>query len=909
MRHFVLVPDATSARRVRRVLAENSAVINVIVGEWLTLIEHARAAYLIPPLGDANDDWTVALTDAMASIPDAFWSASFKLAPQDVVAEIAHALRNLLIAVGPDGSLVPTSDGSLPLRTRRNVNDLIRVWEATGHRLPADLQIARQVLDANAYDVFHGISVAYDPGMPTLDPWRRAVIEKLNHDNGPPAAELVDTLCESLTMAPRAPETTSLGTMARALFDDGAVGRGKDNTVQIIGVRDYLEEVEVAAGMVQKLAEGNTRHADIGVVLPVGEDYVAAMHRVFTIAGIPVAGLPSISTVRDPGREAVYYFLMAHTGPMPSMALATLVTNPLMPWPTEAGQTLASMIMRNNFSLRLFDDPSHEQIEMRDLIKGARDSHAKLPGQLENFASLIVPHADRPDAHPRAITAIENVMHRLEDAPNLTAEMLLPDAAPETIRCNDDIDWPKDGVAIFLENSEPWREVRHLFVLGFQSGHYPAMHGGSSIFNDRDLSEIKSRLNLPIRTPVDALTQARALFRRQLSAASDSIRFFVPRLDAMGKPISPSESLVFMTRAMTGVGNAEDLIIDIDDTDRCATIPDLALSRERDAEPSRDRPVHDLSLGSNLLTIGAKEKGEFKRQSPSSLEKMIVSPLAWLLSTLNLEPDPWQPDVLNPAVQGSIAHDVFEHLFEVGKPMPDAKTITERMPVLMDSAITRLFPVLRTAMWRVEFQNLSRQVREAALRWREVLADANGEVIANEVWLHGHMKELPIHGGADSIISLPGDRVIIVDFKKSSSSGRRKRMDLGYDSQAPLYRMMIETGGAKDEKDLHLVETLQGAREIGILYYMMNDRISLTDQAAWFTNAAPGIAGVGPDVAGNALREVERRLSMLGKGRVPLNRSSDEKRMDQDMGLTAKYALDTSPLIRMFMIDETEGGT
>ena len=903
MRHFLLTRDATSARRVRRVLAERSATTNVIVGEWLTLIEHARAAYLIPPLAD--DDWTVSLADAMAGIRDAFWSESFKLASQDVVPEVARSLRDLLIAAGPHGLLSPTSDELLPERTRRNVNDLVRLWEATGHLLPVDLQLASQVLHADPSDVFYELSIVHDPGMPALDPWRRAVIEKLNRDNGPPPADLVDILCKTLTVPPRAPETTSHGSLARALFDVGAVGRSKDDTVQIIGVRDYLEEIEVATGMVQKLVTTGIPYADIGFLIPADADYVTAMHRVFAISGIPVAGLPNMSTARDPGREAAYYFLMAHAGPMPSMALATLVTNPLMPWPTEVGQTFASRIMRNDFSLRLLKDAPPEQIEMRDLIKRARDSRAKLAEQLDQFGALLVSDTDRPDAHPRAMAAIENVLKRLEDVPGLTAEMLFPDVAPEIIRCDGDVVWPKDGIAVFLEHNEPWREVRHLFVLGFKSGHYPATHGNSSVFNARDLSEIKSRLDLPVDTPAQALTEARALFRRQLSAASNTVRFFVPRLDAMGKPLSPSESLTFVAQTMTDIKDAEDLIIDIDDTERRASISNLALPSKKAPEPPRDMPVHDLSLGIDLLSIGAKKEDELKRQSPSSLERMIVSPMAWLLSTLNTEPDPWQPDLLDPAVQGSIAHDVFEHLFEKAKPVPDAETIMERMPALMDNAITRLFPVLRTGMWRVEYRNLLRQVREAALRWRDVLAEAGGDVIANEVWLHGHMSNLPIHGGADSIISLPDNRVMIVDFKKSSSGGRRRQMELAYDSQATLYRMMIETGGTKNDKDGLLVETLRGAREIGVLYYMMNDRISLTDQAAWFTSTAPGIAGVGPDIASNALREIERRLSSLGRGKVALNRTSDEKRMDKDMGLTAKYALDTSPLVRMFMIDDS----
>jgi ATP-dependent helicase/nuclease subunit B len=906
--NFVLTSDSTSARRVRRTLAERMATTGVIVGDWAGLLEQARAAYLIPPPSGADDEWNSLLTEAMSGIHDAFWTESFRLAPQDVVPEVARSLIDLLIATGPKEplSLIPAEN--LPPRTQRNVKDLIRLWETAGRPLPEELKLARQVLEADATDKIHGLSVAYDSELLPIDPWRLAVIEKLNRDSGPPRETLVGTLRETLAAPPAAPETTSLGVLARSLFDGDMTGIARDDTVHIIGVRDYLEEVEIVAGMAQTLSKAGIEYADMAILLSSNEDYITAMRRVFSQVGIPLAGLPNLTSARDPGREAIYYFLMAHAGPMPSMALASLVANPLMPWPATLGQALATDIMRNDYSLRPLDRAVDDQQGMRTLIKGASSTRATLTDQLQNFKSFLAPDPDLSDAHPRAVAAISALQEKLRTNPNLPAESLLPDVAPEIIQDNSDVVWPKDGISVFLENREPWREVRHLFVLGFRSSHFPATQGGSPVFTARDLTEIKSQLSLPIKTQADALFDARALFRRQLASASNTVRIFVPRLDAMGKPLSPSQSLTFIAQTMADVDDAEDLIVDIDDMERRVGIPDLALTSNGRTKPPRKLPVHDLALGVDLLAIGSQENADVRRQSPSSLEKMIVSPLAWLVSTLKAEPSPWQPDVLNPAVQGSIAHDVFEHLFGTGAPIPDVESILTRMPVLMDGAITRLFPVLRTGMWRVEYRNLSRQIEEAALRWREVLSNTKGDVIANEVWLHGKMKELTIHGGADSIVSLPGERILIVDFKKSSSGGRRRRMDLGYDSQATLYRMMIETGGAKDEKNFHLIDTLRSAREIGVLYYMMNDKVSLTDQAAWFTDAALDVISVGPDVASNALHEVETRLRALRKGDVALNRVSDEKRMDKEMGLTAKYALDTSPLIRMFMIDDLRGG-
>jgi ATP-dependent helicase/nuclease subunit B len=907
-RYFLLTPDATSARRLRRTTAEHGATTSVVVGEWRSFIEHARASYLIPPLDERSCDWIPPLTEAMISLPGAFWSRSIKHSTHGVVEEIAHALRKLLVAVGPELSLEQTSDASLPSRTRKNFNDLVQVWGSINRKLPADLELERQLLQTDETNKYQELFAVYDSNMPSLNPWRRAVIDKINQNSEPAPSYIRELLYGITSPTPVAPATASNGVLSRTLFGSEGQDCPKDNSVQIVGARDFLEEVEIAAGMVQNLFEAGVTHSDIGVLIPSGGNYASAIKRVFGPVGIPLAGLPLRMTNRDTGREAVYYFLLAHSGPMPSMALATLLTNPLMPWDVSVGNFLATKVMRNDFSLKLPRNVPQDHIAMRDLIMEARSSEVDIAKQLSKFSTLITPNVNYPDAFPAAELTIYDVIDCLVEGPPTPIETLLSLARPEAVTNEEPVDWPIDGVAVFLENNEPWRLVRHLFVLGFQSGHYPMPHAGSPVFTARDLSELRDKIGISIRTPADELGDARMLFRRQIAAASDSVRLFTPRLDEMGGSISPSETLMFIGQTMTGTTDSEDLIVDVDNTERLNEISELAISPNEMPNPRRPVVIDDMSLGLNLLTIGARDGEEFRHQSPSSLEKLIVSPLAWLLSTLGAEPDPWKPDVLGPAVQGSIAHDVFEHLFVVGEPTPDATSIMAKMPGLMERAITHLFPVLRTGTWWVEYKNLTRQVQEAALRWREVLSDISGDVVANEVWLSGQMKDLPIRGGADSIISLPNGRILIVDFKKSSSPGRRKRMDMAFDSQAPLYRMMVETGGATDDEDSVLNKTLRDASEIGVLYYMMNDRISLTDQAEWFSNSAPGIASVGPDVSSSALVEITRRLNEVKKGDIPLNRLSDEKRMEKEMGIAAKYALEISPLVRSYTIDDSGEG-
>lgn len=47
---FLLVPDGSAARRLRRMLATHAPCQGVLVGTWPELIEQAKSAYLIPPM-------------------------------------------------------------------------------------------------------------------------------------------------------------------------------------------------------------------------------------------------------------------------------------------------------------------------------------------------------------------------------------------------------------------------------------------------------------------------------------------------------------------------------------------------------------------------------------------------------------------------------------------------------------------------------------------------------------------------------------------------------------------------------------------------------------------------------------------------------------------------------------------
>ena len=169
--------------------------------------------------------------------------------------------------------------------------------------------------------------------------------------------------------------------------------------------------------------------------------------------------------------------------------------------------------------------------------------------------------------------------------------------------------------------------------------------------------------------------------------------------------------------------------------------------------------------------------------------------------------------------------------------------------------------------------------------------------------MQGNLSGMPIHGGADVIIQLPDKRLYVVDYKTATSSGRRPRMEKGYDSQASLYREMIKTGGLKDtenDPDGEAERALKSAVDIGVLYYMLNDQTGLADTDGWTEGKVPAIVELATDVSENIFPMIEDRLRELAAGTIKLNSDMDEERFESQAKIKP-YALDASPLIRLFM--------
>ena len=893
--HFLLTPDKSASRHLRRIVAENSGRIGVMVGTWAELVTLLLQIYHQP---EPVDTWETSLLTSITEMTDAFWSKSLEVAEKETLTVVNETLVKLLEGTGPGKALNPDSSGCLPERTKRHLYDLIRLHEKTGNILPGPLSAISALLTAPKPVSSRQVVVYQRSDFQRLSPWQKALLKKISSDCTSQPDPQLETLHRSaFEMVGSSSANSALTHFQNKLFSATSEKVERDESIQWVAARDYLEEVEVATGMIQSALNLNPslRLADIGVLLPTDAEYAHSVRGVFSAAGLPVAALTNEASLRDIGRETVFHFLLSLRKPTPVMALASLVTSPLMNWTEEKGIILATRIMGGDTDL---DDLQHlaRHIESESIVP------AELDAALLAF-SRFMKAEDGMEVHlGRARQTISDIRGILQGAELTPWKEILAAAAPEEFFGCAENAITREGIAIFSEREEPWRQVKSLFILGFASGHYPAATGASSVFGESDLLSLNDQLGYSIETRAETAQRRRELFRRQLMSASEDVTILIPRRDGLGETIHPSESLTFMAQLLDGVTSPEELVYDLDSAADRNQVILLARAPEAEPQPPRLLASDDISLSKDILKLRVDKDGNQKPESPSGLETLMVSPLAWLFKRFNMEPKDWAPEELDMMGKGTLAHSVFEHLFAPGKKIPTASVIRNQIPELLNVAITNLMPFMLSPEWRVERQHLKRDIEDAALRWGEILLHLKAEVIGVEVKLHGKLNDLPLTGNADLLLKLPDGHLYIVDYKKSKSKSRRDRMGKGYDSQANLYRLMLQTGGVAEETPT-MGAAIASSKAIGVMYYMLNDQTALADTSGWSGGKLGGFHELGNGISTNAMDLIKERLDSLEKGVVVLNTSEDENWFNKTAG-TSPYALDNSPLIRLFMKQE-----
>jgi len=409
------------------------------------------------------------------------------------------------------------------------------------------------------------------------------------------------------------------------------------------------------------------------------------------------------------------------------------------------------------------------------------------------------------------------------------------------------------------------------------------------------MASLKSDHGYALETPEEGMARRRSLFLRQLGGISERVVFLAPLRDAMGEDLAPSGTTTFMSRLFKGIQAPEDLLLILERESDRSRVKGLAVAPPADPVLAEILEVRDPDLKIDLLV---DRSGKPRPLSASSLDTLMVSPLAWFLQREDIVPLRWAPEELDPMTKGTLAHGVFENLFRTDTPLPTAAKIKSAAGKLLNEAMLRLAPFLTGTEWYVERRNLLNDVETAALRWRELLHLSGATILGVETSLTGEFEGVPIRGRADLLFSLPSGRIFVVDYKKSTSRSRRTCMEEGYDLQTSLYRQMLRFGKVADGGGEALARALKEAGEIGVLYYMMDDQRALTDTSGWIPRSISGVEELGSEISVNGEVLVRERIRMMRSGKIPLNREDDAETFEK-VGVKT-YALEDSPLVMRF---------
>ena len=300
---FLLAPDSSAARRVRRTLTKNSGRSGLIVGTWPELVENARTNYLLTA---ANNDWEEQFNTVLGQMTEAFWAESLKVSALETSTAIETALHQIVSATKPDVTPEFSAVDKLPKRTRKHFEDIIHLVKQLEGKLPRDLLDIRDLIHADSGDALQTLNVHFYEGVPALNLWQESLITKLNNDTKTARDEELDSLLQEIFSIPEnASHSGSLATLQTGLYSTPQKVKSPDDSVQWVGVRDFLEEAEVAAGMVQMMLSEHPdlKPADIGLLLPDSFEHSVAVEDAFTLAGLAVSGLP-VERWRQIGRAS-----------------------------------------------------------------------------------------------------------------------------------------------------------------------------------------------------------------------------------------------------------------------------------------------------------------------------------------------------------------------------------------------------------------------------------------------------------------------------------------------------------------------------------------------------------------------------------------------------------------------------
>lgn len=812
------------------------------------------------------------------------WSDSLKAAPEETTTAVENGLLAVMRATRTldpneiDLSALP--DG----RARKHLSALLDLWHSVD-ALPAPLSAWAQVFRSNGENTLESLPLLDPIPCPFADPAETALAEALlvHHGSAP----------ENIATTWRI-NTTSQGAIAKGALGKVQTGLGKaaslvaaDDTIEIFGLRDPREEAEFAAAKVQRLLDEGTVGTPDEVGLLVSDDtaYERALAEAFDRVGLPLSGQPLDRALRDDAGELMTLLLQLLEDSTPRTAIASLYIAPSMPWTREAGLQMAQEVMQYGWSrtAATLDGPA------RELLDALRP--CSTPQQL--FGRLAAVAKAAPEAgllsnlqaiRPAVSDKIDWLLLRKIVGPRRTG----PSGHDRFV----------EGVSLFTEAVLPWRTVRHLIVLGLSGRSWPRPPANDPFFTESEISLIREKTGLHLAGRQKKMARGVELFRRQLCAATEIATLLVPARTLAGERLAPSTGLSLITH-MIGFEQPENSIRDIRGMPQSSwPVAVDEITPLQDGGIPKVPASGLLHLNSDLLRLREDDETGPIPQSPSRLETLIVSPLAWLLDELDARDRTWEPETLDVMTMGTVLHHVIEVVFPEGTKMPDHSQIAGKVPGALDDAIRRHASWLSNAAWKTERQSLLREALDVAANWAVFLQETQAEVLHNEIGLAGDHGGLMLRGTADCLLKLPDGRILIVDHKRSNSDARRDRMARGWDLQVALYQAMLE----RPTNHTPLTDLVSQGADLVTAYHTMLDGTVLSDAAG---ACLPRVESVSADASEQAMEHLAKVVIEVGAGKIRLNRAGDAAAIKKARGIKA-YALENNAFVLAFLMSSNE---
>jgi hypothetical protein len=641
--------------------------------------------------------------------------------------------------------------------------------------------------------------------------------------------------------------------------------------------------------MIQKATALGISPQEFAVVYPAGSNYPIWLGKVFEQAGILVSNLPAYQAVFDWQTALLRDLVVLQSESTPPMAWMSVLSNPLMPW-------------RNHKKrISIIEGKIHKVREVADedadglipLLAQKMESSEETIEWLKAVVEYLKPLNEQGLTSERMNEKLSQLEVWFElyenDVFEEQCQKILNQLQPYSLNMAGEKNHYLNAVTALASNETLLRPVTHLFVLGFNQGNYTfnaSNQSDKTVLNNQAWSLLSKQSGLALDTFDSEVLFAQTHLKALLGKAVESLTILTAQQDFNGGRLHLSETaldlaLCFMPAEKVNPGL---LFSSLTDSDH----PLLHFS-EINTQQQAPLILEELTLEQDLLALHTVDDGSQRPESPSSFETMIVSPLAWLLDRQGLKDKGWEVQGLDVMLQGTVAHKVFE-LY----PKHQTETLTDALyEQLFFQAVKQDAAFLLEPQWRLELVQLKQQVKPAFDKFAIWLAQTGWTIHKDDVEkkLSGELWNIPVKGFADAVLK-KGDKVLVLDYKKSQSKDRIKRLSHGFDLQTYIYR--------------ELYQQECGETEIHSGYYNLNDQVMVLDQ---LLDAEEGIKVVAPNISVDeqsiqARVLVESRLSQLRQGKVELNSIQDQSKWEKD-GIKA-YALKNNPVVIRFMKEQEE---